>query len=370
MPLFDKKIFFSNPIDQFETHRADILKAIEHICTTGPHILGAPVEAFETEFAAWNGVAHAVGVGSGTDALTLALKAFDVGVGDEVITVSHTALATAVAIFLSGAKPVYVDVNPQTCTMDVSKLDAALTKSTKAIIPVHLYGFPCDMDAVMNFAQKNNLIVIEDCAQAHGALYKNKKVGTIGNAGAFSFYPTKNLGAIGDGGGVITNNENVAGRIKQMRQYGWDQNRIATIKGQLSRLDALQAAVLSVKLKSLESDNAKRRAIAATYDQYINWKKFSRPTVLANTTPVYHLYVITAENRDAIRQALLKENVDLGIHYAVPAHKNPAYNDVAITPKDGLTVTEQLSQSVLSLPIYPEFPLSSAQKIAEVLNEF
>lgn len=368
-PLFDRKIFFSNPVEQFAAHRAEIMAAIERICEKGPHILGPAVEKFEKEFALWNGTNHAIGVASGTDALVLAMKAFGIGAGDEVITVSHTALATVAAIVMAGAKPVLVDVTAKTCTMDPGQLQAALTPKTKAIIPVHLYGFPCAMTEIMAFAKAHNLIVIEDCAQAHGAMVGGKRVGTIGHAGCFSFYPTKNLGAIGDGGAVITPDAAIAENIRQMRQYGWDSQRIAHRTGALSRLDSLQASILSVKLNYLDEMNEKRRALAAIYNKYINWKKFGRPEAQPGITPVYHLYVVTSDRRDDIRQAFLKENVDLGIHYAHPAHINPGYTGLVGIPPGGLTVTEHLSQSVLSLPMYPEFSPQEAQKIAEFLND-
>lgn len=369
MPLFDKKVFFGNPVEQFQSHRAGILSAIETVCELGPHVLGPQVDSFEKDFAAWNGVAHAVGVGSGTDALVLALKASGIGPGDEVITVSHTALATVSAVVLSGARPVLVDVREDTATLDPSKLAAALTPRTKAIIPVHLYGFPCEMDTILAFAKEHNLLVIEDCAQAHGALYQGRKVGTLGHAGCFSFYPTKNLGAIGDGGGVITNNVALADKIRQMRQYGWDAQRVATVPGMLSRLDALQAAILSVKLKTLDKDNDNRRAVAAVYDKAINWSKLSRFRPPVHTVPVYHLYVVKSGRRDALIEKLRTENVEAGIHYAVPAHLHPGYKDLVTLPAEGLTITEALSNGVLSLPIYPEFPPAAAQKIAEFIND-
>ncbi len=368
MPLFESKIYFGNPVDQFAAHRAEILDAIEAVCAEGPHILGPVVEKFEQEFAAWNNTGYAVGVGSGTDALVLAMKAFGIGPGDEVITVSHTALATVAAIVLTGAKPILVDVHPDTAVMDPSGLAEAVTPRTKAIIPVHLYGFACPMEEILAFARAHGLIVIEDCAQAHGALYREKKVGTMGDAGCFSFYPTKNLGAIGDGGAVITDDAAIAEGVRQRRQYGWDATRVAHVAGALSRLDPLQAAILSVKLKYLDADNQRRRDIAATYDRVIKDGAFSRPAALPGVRPVYHLYVIASDRRDHIRGAFAAENVELGVHYAHPAHLHPGYAGLAGISPGGLPVTEDLSRRVLSLPIYPEFPVLSAQKIAEFLN--
>ena len=369
MPLFDEKIFFGNPLANFNNHRPDILNAIEAVCSGGTHILGPVVGSFEEDFAAWNGAKHAVGVGSGTDALRLALSGFNIGHGDEVITVSHTALATAAAIIATGARPVLVDVLKETATLDPSKLEAALTERTKAIIPVHLYGYPCDMGVILSFAKKHDLVVIEDCAQAHGAEYAGEKVGTLGDAGCFSFYPTKNLGAIGDGGAIITNNKDAAANIIGMREYGWDKNRVAQTLGIVSRLDPLQAAILSVKLKHLEGDVDKRRRIAACYDGIINWEKFGRPLPLPGTNPAYHLYVIMTDRRAEIIEVFAKENVHLGIHYEYPVHLNPGYKDYLGIPDAGLAVSDDLGKTVLSLPIYPELPEESARKIATFLNQ-
>tara|TARA_R110001592_G_scaffold29350_16_gene106729 strand:- start:16091 stop:17203 length:1113 start_codon:yes stop_codon:yes gene_type:complete len=370
MALFEENIYFGSPVHQFKAHRDEILSAIEDVCDGPFHILGPKVEKFEQGFAAWNNTKYAVGVGSGTDALRLTIEAFGIGKGDEVITVSHTALATASAVLSAGATPVLVDVKQSTCTLDVDKLKSALTPKTKAIMPVHLYGFPCDMDAILDFAKEHSLVVIEDCAQAHGALYKGKKVGSIGDAGCFSFYPTKNLGAIGDGGGVITDNKEIADKVRQLRQYGWDENRVGQIQSVVSRLDPLQASVLSVKLKYLEADVQKRRDIAAEYDRLIDWQNFDKPVALADTEPSYHLYVIMSDRRQEIIEKFKEQNVFLGIHYEHSVHKNPGYQDGIVVPKDGLTTTDHLSSVVLSLPIYPELPLSAVQKITEFLNEF
>lgn len=370
MPLFAEKIFFGSPVEQFKAHSEEILDAIKDVCFSPSHILGPKVEAFEKAYAAWHGVPYCVGVGSGTDALSLTMKAFGIGPGDEVITVSHTALATVASIILTGALPVLVDVCVNTSTLAPQKIEAAITDKTKAIIPVHLYGFPCEMEAIMALAEKHELIVIEDCAQAHGATYKGKKVGTIGDAGCFSFYPTKNLGAVGDGGGVITRHAHIADTIKKLRQYGWNDERIGEQPSGVSRLDPLQAAVLSVKLKYLAEDIQKRRAIAREYDRLIDWTKFLRPQAIEQTEPAYHLYVITSDKRDAIVDAMKNENVILGIHYQHSAHKNPGYVPYIQIPEAGLPVTEKLSETVLSLPIYPELEFSIVQKIAEFLNEF
>lgn len=362
----EKKIFCSYPPSQFLSYKDDILKAIERVCEKGPYILGPEVAAFEKEFADYHGVRHCVGVGSGTDALALTLKAFDVGPGDEVITVSHTALATVAAIVIAGATPVLVDIDDH-YTMDVSKIKSAITPKTKAIIPVHIYGQSCDMDPILAIARQHNLIVIEDCAQAHGATYKGKKVGTMGDAGCFSFYPTKNLGAIGDGGGLITNHTSRAERLKRLRQYGWNDERVAHEVGVVSRLDELQAAILRVKLRYLDVDNAKRRAIAHAYDRWLKGSSVATPTVAEERQHVYHLYVIRSSKRDEWKAKLASSQVDAGIHYAHPAHTHPGYKDKIRLPKEGLPVTERMSREILSLPIYPELDLEMIHHISGFL---
>lgn len=369
MMLFEKRVFFANPISQFNSHRAEILAAIEEVCTNGPHSLGPAVEKFEKEFSAWHGLDFGIGVGSGTDALFLTLKAFGIGQGDEVITVSHTALPTASAIIMSGATPVLVDVEEKSCTLDPSKLEEAITDKTKAIIPVHLYGFPCRIDEIIATAKKHKLIVIEDCAQAHGAKYNGKRVGTFGDAACFSFYPTKNLGAIGDAGAVITNSKEIADKLKKIRQYGWDEKKCAYMTGWLSRMDPIQAVILSIKLKALDQDNEKRRINAKVYDEYIDWEKYQRPVAVNGSEPVYHLYVIKTEKRNEVIENLGAENVIAGIHYEYPVHLNPGYAPLVRIPERGLRITEKLAASVLSLPIYPELPAEYIRKISEFIND-
>jgi dTDP-4-amino-4,6-dideoxygalactose transaminase len=327
--------------------------------------LGPEVEAFEAEFASFNTTKFCVGVGSGTDALALTLKAFGVEPGDEVITVSHTALATAAAIIMTGATPVLVDIEENYFTMDPLKIEGAITPKTKAIIPVHLYGQPCDMDAIMAIAKNHNLIVIEDCAQAHGATYKGKRVGSMGDAGCFSFYPTKNLGAIGDGGGVVTNNKEIADRLKRVRQYGWDQNRVGQEIGVVSRLNELQAAILRVKLRHLDEDNARRQKVAKEYASHFD--KGDHPAVRPECTHVYHLYVIQSNVRDSLKEELAEQGIEAGIHYTHPVHYHPGYQDKIRIPKKELPVTEKVIKKILSLPIYPE--LGQSLKLEGTIKE-
>lgn len=352
------KIFCGNPVAQFHSYRQEILEVIQKVCENGPYILGPEVEAFEAEFAAYHGVKYSVGVGSGTDALVLAMRAFDIGPGDEVITVSHTALPTASAIIMTGATPVLVDIEEDFFTMDPSKIESAITSKTKAIIPVHLYGQPCDMDRIMAIAKAHGLKVIEDCAQAHGALYKGKKVGTIGDAGCFSFYPTKNLGAIGDGGGIITNKQDVAERLRRMRQYGWDKERIAQEPGVLSRLDELQAAILRIKLRHLDEDNQKRRDIADQYKTCLpKTYNLTLPKERSDCKHVYHLYVIKTSDRNKLKEELLIKGIEAGIHYTHPVHVHPGYIQ-KIRIAQPLAITEKIVQEILTFPMYPELDIN------------
>lgn len=351
------KIFCGNPVAQFLSYEEEIMRAIQKVCTKGPYILGPEVAAFEEEFAAYNNVKYCVGVGSGTDAITLALRAFNIGQGDEVITVSHTAVATAAAIVMAGATPVLIDIEEEYYTMDPSKIETAITPKTKALLPVHLYGQPCDMDAILTIAKKHNLIVIEDCAQAHGATYKGRKVGSMGHMGCFSFYPTKNLGAIGDGGGVITNDKKVRDRVYRLRQYGWDKDRVSQEPGVVSRLDEIQAAILRVKLKYLDHDNSRRQKIAMQYGKLLKDRKIKLPKIRKDCQHVFHLYVVRDENRKNLERELAARNIEAGIHYAHPVHVHSGYKDKIKINAKGLPVTEKIITEILSLPMYPELDL-------------
>lgn len=349
-----EKIYCGFPPAQFKSRREEILQAIERVCDVGPYILGPEVIGFQQDFAAYHDIKYCVGVASGTDALALTLRAYDIGPGDEVITVSHTALATVAAIVMVGATPVLVDIEPGYFTIDPQMVEKAITLKTKALIPVHLYGQPCDMDPILTLAKQYSLKIIEDCAQAHGALYKGKKVGTLGDAGCFSFYPTKNLGALGDAGGVITNDEQLKNRLLHLRQYGWDDQRVGQEVGVVSRLDEIQAAVLRVKLRYLDTDNAKRREIADHYTKSVFLKNFEHPVIRKDCEHVFHLYVIQSQFRDELKEKLAFYGIEAGIHYQYPAHKHPGYQDKIRVSKEGLAVTEQVAREILSLPMYPE----------------
>ncbi|HBS52313.1 MAG TPA: erythromycin biosynthesis sensory transduction protein eryC1, partial [Coxiellaceae bacterium] len=268
----------------------------------------------------------------------------------------------------AGATPVLVDIEEDYYTIDPLKIEAAITPKTKAIIPVHLYGQPCNMDAIMSIAKKHNLKVIEDCAQAHGATYKNHKIGTIGDAGCFSFYPTKNLGAIGDGGGVITNNDSVNQRLKQLRQYGWNNNRISQEPGVVSRLDELQAAILRVKLRYLDIDNQKRINIASSYKSLLQNSSLELPKERSDCRHVYHLYVVRSNVRDQLKNKLAMLGIESGIHYSHAVHMHIGYKHIVRIAHNGLNITENILKKILTLPIYPEFDITKFNNLKEVIN--
>ena len=359
-------ILCSNPKAQYLAHKSEIDTAIAHVLDEGWYILGKEVQAFEEEFSTYIGVDHAIGVGNGTDALHLSLRACDIGQGDEVITVSHTAIATVAAIELAGATPVLVDVEADSYTIDPVQLQKAITSKTKAIIPVHLYGQPADLETILQIAKQHDLRVIEDCAQAAGTLYKNRRVGSYGDLACFSFYPTKNLGAIGDGGMVVTNNAALAKKVKGLREYGWNETRVCQFAGANSRLDELQAAILRVKLRYLDEDNSKRAELAKLYDQGLSGLLL--PQVRSEATHVYHLYVVRCPQRDELLAYLKDHQCMAGIHYSVPVHLEPAFQKR--WGKVHLPVTEQLVDEIISLPIYPELSKENIQKVIELTEKF
>jgi dTDP-4-amino-4,6-dideoxygalactose transaminase len=361
-PFFDLK-------EQTRQLRGGIESAIGSVLDRGVFILGEEVRTFESEFAADCGVAQAVGVASGTDALQLALRALDVGPGDDVITVSHTAVATAVAIELAGAHPTFAEIDLRRFTLDPASLPAALTPRTKAIVPVHLYGCPADLQPILDFAQQHGLWVIEDCAQAHGALYHGQPVGSWGHAAAYSFYPTKNLGALGDGGAVVTNDVDLAERVRMLRRYGWRQRYVSEEKGINSCLDELQAAVLRVKLRYLPAWNIRRRQLAQLYMHRLADLGLSLPIEPEGCTHVYHQYVVCHPQRDALRAFLQAKGIGTLIHYPQPVHLLPAYADLG-WPSGSLPISEMAAQQVLSLPIYPELPEEIIETIYQALIEF
>ncbi len=364
-------ILCGNPKAQYLSHRADIDAALQRVLHGDRYILGSEVRAFEEEFAAYVGVAHAIGVANGTDALHLALRAAGVGAGDEVITVSHTAVATVAAIEMAGAVPVLVDIEPARFTLDPARVARAITPRTKAIVPVHLYGQACDLDPILALAKERGLLVIEDCAQAHGARYHGRRVGSWGHLACFSFYPTKNLGAIGDGGGVVTNDAALAARVRLLREYGWSERYISAVPGFNSRLDELQAAVLRVKLRTLDEDNRRRARLADFYDAQFGGGPLALPARVeaGPDAHVFHLYVVRSPRRDALKDHLLQRGIVPMIHYPVAIHDQPAYRGRIATP-GGMAVTERAAAEVLSLPIYPELTEAEAAQVVAAVRSF
>jgi len=359
----------ANPLAQYQSHKEEILEAVKRVFDDGYYVLGPEVDKLERDFATYCGVNYGIGVNSGTDALILTLRSLDVGAGDEVVTVSHTALATLAAIIACGATPVLVDIDPVYYTMDPESLRIAITNRTKVVIPVHLYGQCADMNAIMTIAQENNIAVIEDCAQAAGAIYHEKRVGSMGDAACFSFYPTKNLGAIGDGGMIVTNNDVLAQRIRRLRQYGWNESRSTIEPGINSRLDEIQAAILNVKLKYLDEDNNKRRELAQAYQKGLYDHGFGLPEARPNSSHVYHLYVITSSERDDIIQKLSETGIASGVHYHLPSHLHDGYKELCRLPSTGLPITNKLVANILSLPMYPEISTSQMEEVVFKLSK-
>lgn len=354
---------------QYEPLKEEIHHAWDEILGSMRLFLGPNVQAFEKEFAEYCGVAHAIGVSDGTNAIHLALRAAGIGAGDEVITVSHTFIATAEAILLAGAVPVFVDVNPKTYTMDVEQIEGAITRRTRAILPVHLYGQLADMDPILEIARKHGLIVIEDACQAHGATYKGRKAGSIGDLGTFSFYFSKNLGAYGEGGMVTTQDPELAHRVRMIRDHGSEKRYYHDMLGWNARLDEMQAAVLRIKLHHLDAWNQKRIQNAALYRQALEDCDVIVPEVAPGNRHIYHLYVIRAQDREGLRQHLNDRGIGTGIHYPVPIHlQKPC---AAYSPGEGkLPVTEKIVGEILSLPMYAELTAGQVDQVAMEVKGF
>jgi len=359
----------SNPKASYLAHKDEIDAAIARVLDSGWYILGQEVAAFENEFADYIGVRFGIGVGSGTDALHLALRACGIGAGDQVITVSHTAVATVAAIELCGAQPVLVDIDPVTYALDVAQLEAATTPYTKAVIPVHLYGHPANMEAVLAIARRHGLRVVEDCAQSHGATYQGRKTGAWGDLAAFSFYPTKNLGALGDGGMIVTDDRTLAEKARLLRQYGWQERYVSAIPGSNSRLDELQAAVLRVKLRYLDEDNGRRIHLANLYIERLASTNLQLPTATQGAKHVYHQFVVRSARRDALKAHLEAKGINTLIHYPVPVHLQPAYRGKVDGEAD-LSESERAAQEVLSLPLYPQLSEEALDQVVEAVLAF
>jgi dTDP-4-amino-4,6-dideoxygalactose transaminase len=353
---------------QYRQLKPEIDEAINRVLESTQFVLGPEVVSFEERFASYCNVAHCKAVNSGTSALHLALLAAGVGAGDEVITVPMTFVATTAAILYSGARPVFVDVDPDTWTMDPRLIEAAITPRTKAILPVHLHGLMADMDAILAIARRHKLIVIEDAAQAHGAEYKGRRAGSIGNLGCFSFYPGKNLGAYGEGGAVVCNDSELAQRIALLRDWGQESKYNHVVAGYNYRMDGIQGAILNVKMKYIEAWTESRRAVAARYDRLLEGLSAKRPSAPPYSRHVYHVYSLQLAQRDHIQAALQAAGVATGIHYPVPVHLQKAYAQLGYRTGD-FPVTEMLARQFISLPIYPELQADqSSTVISELRN--
>ncbi len=347
----------------------DLRAAFDRVFKRSWYIEGVEDGAFEKAFAEYCGTKYCVGVGNGLDALMLALKALGIGAGDEVIVPSNTYIATALAVTYVGAKPVFVEPDIRTFNINPALIESAITPKTKAIMPVHLYGQPCDMDPIMAIAKKHGLRIVEDCAQAHGAIYKGKKIGSFGDAAGFSFYPGKNLGALGDAGATVTNDEVLAGKVRALGNYGSDYKYHHIYKGCNSRLDELQAAFLAAKLPHLEKMNVERRRIAQMYTDGIKNPKVVTPYVMPECTPVWHIYGIRCNEREALEKLLNEKGVGTNKHYPIPMHMQECYRDLEI--KEGaLPIAEEISRTELSIPMYYGMTDDEVQYVIDAINAF
>jgi hypothetical protein len=365
----------ANPGAGYRALQPEIDAAVNRALSSGWYILGNELRAFEAEFADWLGISNVVGCGNGTDAIALALRGLGIGPGCTVVTVSHTAVATIAAIEMTGATPLLIDIDPVHYTMDPDALASVLQRPPpdlppiKAVVPVHLYGQPADLDRIVPLCRAHGAVLIEDCAQAHGARLHGQRVGTFGDAATFSFYPTKNLGALGDGGAVAVSDPVLAERIAALRQYGWHKHYISDEVGVNSRLDELQAAILRAKLPHLDSQNARRAAIANAYTAALTGGPLQPPGQRPDTSHVFHLYVTRSNDRNKFQTILKQHGIGTGIHYPVPVHLQPAYaGRIALGPA-GCPETEVAAREILSLPIYPELTDSEVETVCAALKD-
>jgi dTDP-4-amino-4,6-dideoxygalactose transaminase len=361
IPLVDLKA-------QYRAYKDEIDAAVQDIIDNTSFIMGPKLKQFEDDFAAFCRVKHAIGTGSGTEALQMAFLALGIGSGDEVITTSHTFFATAEMLGHLGARPVFVDIDLSTYNIDPAKIEAAITPRTKALLPVHLYGQPAEMDPILEIAARHGLPVIEDAAQAHGAEYKGRRVGSMGRIACFSFYPGKNLGAYGDAGAVVTDDDELADKVRMLRDHGRREKYEHLMEGWPARMDTLQAAILRAKLPHLEEWNEARRRHAARYNELLADLDVVRPYEPEHARAVYHLYVIRVDRRDEVWQGLRERGIGAGIHYPIPLHLQPAYEYLGYERGD-LPLTEQAAEQVLSLPLYPELSEEQRQEVVGTLGE-
>lgn len=362
----------TDPKANYLAHQAEIDSAIHSVLQSGWYINGSEVRAFEKEFGEYHNGAQAIGAGSGTEALHLAIRACGLGAGDKIITASHTAVATVAAIELAGATPILVDIDPVHYGLDPAAIERGLANvdrsSIRAIIPVHLYGHPVDMPSILGLARDHGWTVIEDCAQALGATLRHKQIGTWGDAAAFSFYPTKNLGAIGDGGAVLTRDPKIAEQARLLREYGWRERYVSEIAGLNSRLDELQAAILRVKLRYVDQENARRQHIANRYLDMLSETSLSLPSCDAEAVHAYHQFVVRTDNRDAVRDELRQRGVGTLVHYPMPVHLQSAYHQ-RIETLGPLPESERAASEIISLPMFPELSDEQVERVGLAVRE-
>ena len=351
---------------QYHSIKQEIDDAVAHVLESCQFVLGPEVAEFEKTFAVYCETAHCIALNSGTSALHLALLAAGIQPGDEVVTVPFTFVASVATILYSGAKPILVDIEPHTFNLNPAAIEKAISPRTRAILPVHLYGHPADMDPIMEVARRHNLVVIEDAAQAHLAKYKGRSVGSIGDMGCFSFYPTKNLGAYGEGGAITTSNPEYAAKLRMLRDWGQDRKYNHLLHGYNYRMEGLQGAILRVKMRHLEKWTEARRTIVRKYNKLLAETDLVLPTERPWTRHAYHLYTVRVKNRAAMQAALLRGGIQTGIHYAAPVHLQPAYAELGYGP-GSLPESERAANEVLSLPLYPELTDSQVQAVAETI---
>ena len=361
---------FADPSASYQAHKSEIDKAIKRVLNSGWYVLGTEVDAFEEEFASFHGKdLHAIGVANGTDAIALCLRGIGLGIGDEVITPSHTAVATVAGIEQAGCTPVFADIDPHTRCIAPKSIDERVTTNTRAIMPVHIYGQPAQMHKILEIAKANNLAVVEDCSQAHGAEIHGRKVGTFADIAAYSCYPTKNLGGTGDGGVILCRAKEFAQKIKSLRQYGWNKARESIIPGFNSRLDEIQAAILRVKLQHLADDNAQRRAIALRYNQGFKGLPITLPALAETELHAMHLYVIECDRRNELMEYLRSNQIGASLHYPLAVHQHAAYKN-RIRGGKNLLVTDQFYQRNLTLPMYPELSNEVVEHIISMVQKW
>ena len=361
---------FGDPSASYKAHKSEIDKAIKGVLDSGWYVLGNEVDAFEKEFASFHGKDfHAVGVANGTDAIALCLRGLGLGTGDEVITPSHTAVATVAGIEQAGCAPIFADIDPNTRCIAPNSIKERLGANTRAIMPVHIYGQPAEMHSILEIAKAHNLGVVEDCSQAHGAEIDEIKVGTFADISAYSCYPTKNLGGTGDGGMILCRSKEFAQKLKSLRQYGWNEEKQSITPGFNSRLDELQAAILRVKLQHLADDNAKRRAIALRYNAAFKDLPITSPSLVENELHAMHLYVIECDRRNELMEYLRSHQIGASLHYPLAVHQHAAYAN-RIRGRDNLPVTNQFYQRNLTLPMYPQLSNDAGEHIISMVQNW